>query len=47
MVVPGLEVPIMLSTWFNPATRTMWSGFDIMAGFKEVDTTAGIIVKSA
>jgi ATP-dependent protease ClpP protease subunit len=45
--VPGLEISYMLSTWFNPATRTMWSGMDIMAGFKEVDTTAGFIIKSA
>lgn len=44
--VPGLEASVMLSTWFNPKTRTMWSGMDIMAGFKEVDTTAGIVIAS-
>lgn len=45
--IPGLEASILVSTWFNPATRTMWSGLDIMAGFKEVDTTAGICITSA
>jgi len=46
-IIPGLEAQIMVSSWFNPAGRVMWSGMDIMAGFKEVDTTAGFLIKSA
>ncbi len=45
--VPELQCPYTISSWFNPASRTMWTSFDIMAGFKETDATAGFILKSA
>lgn len=45
--VPGLDVSFAVHTWFALASRTMWCSYDIMAGFKEVDTTAGVIIKSA
>jgi hypothetical protein len=47
MVVPGIQATVAFYTWMNTATRTMWASYDIMAGFKEVDTTAGIIVASS
>ncbi len=46
-VVPGLQVTVAVYTWFNPKTRTMWTSYDIMAGFVAVDTTAGFLVTSA
>lgn len=47
MTVPGLEIPVAVYSWFNPATRTMWCSYDIMLGVKEGDTSAGTLVTSA
>lgn len=42
--IPGIGATVLLSTWFNPSTRKLWTSFDIMAGFAAVDLTAGYIV---
>jgi ATP-dependent protease ClpP protease subunit len=46
-IVPGLDIAIALYSWYNPATRTMWNSFDVVAGFAAADKTAGFIVASA
>lgn len=45
--IPGLEVQAAIHRWFSTSTRTAWTSFDIVAGFKEGDTTAGVVIKSA
>ncbi len=45
-VVPGLDIAIAMFQWFNPASRTMFISWDIVAGFAAGDTTAGVIVAS-
>ena len=46
-VLPGVELPIVLHTWFSLASRTAWGSLDLMMGASLVDSTAGIIIKSA
>lgn len=45
--IPDLEVSVAVYNWFSLASRAMWCSYDIMAGFKEMDKTAGILIKSA
>jgi hypothetical protein len=47
VTIPGLEISIAVFSWFNPATRTMWTSFDMVAGFLAGDTTAGYLITSA
>jgi hypothetical protein len=46
-VIPGLDISVAVYRWMNPATRTMWCSYDVMAGFTVLDTTAGFIVTSS
>jgi ATP-dependent protease ClpP protease subunit len=46
-IVPGLNIAVALYQWFNPSTRVQWFSYDVVAGFKEVDTSAGTLVVSA
>jgi len=45
-LVPGLDITVALYQWFNPATRVSWMSYDVMAGFVQVDTTAGFLLTS-
>jgi hypothetical protein len=47
MTVDQLDIKVLVCMWFNPATRTMWTSYDVMAGFTALDTSAGYLVTSA
>lgn len=44
--VPGPNVAVALSMWFSTASRTMFTSWDVVAGFAVADTTAGVILAS-
>jgi hypothetical protein len=45
-MLPGVDVPIQVCTWFNTATRTYWGSFDIMFGATALDTSIGMVIAS-
>ena len=44
--LPGLRCAVAMSAWFSLASRTMFTSWDIIAGFTAGDTTAGYVVAS-
>jgi hypothetical protein len=47
MTLPGLELSVVLHNWFSLSTRTGWCSLDVMLGASPLDSTAGILIKSA
>lgn len=46
VTIPGLNISVAIYTWWDVNARTMWTSFDVMAGFALGDATAGILVAS-
>jgi ATP-dependent protease ClpP protease subunit len=44
--LPEIGIAVAISLWFSLATRTMFTSWDLIAGFAAVDATAGIVVAS-
>ncbi len=44
--IPGLNISVALYTWWDVNARTMWTSYDVMAGFSLGDGTAGYLVAS-
>lgn len=42
--VEPLGLPVVLHTWFNTKTRTVWHSFDVMFGAAVGDATAGEVL---
>ena len=47
IVLPGLELPVVVHTWFSLSTRTLWCSFDLMLGAAVLDPSALKLIKSA
>jgi hypothetical protein len=45
--VPGLDLSVVLHSWFSLASRTGWASLDVMLGAALLDGTAGVLIKSA
>jgi hypothetical protein len=46
ITLPGIQLSVVLNVWFSLQTRTLWASYDVIIGAKELDTTAGIIIKA-
>lgn len=46
-VIPGLGLNVAFNMWFSLAGRALWASYDVMLGAKELDTTAGVIIKGS
>jgi len=47
VTIPGVNVSVAIYTWWDVNTRTMWTSYDLVAGFGLGDATAGYLVTSA
>ena len=45
-MIPGVDLPIAVYSWFNTSTRTYWASFDMMFGANVLDTTIGCVIAS-
>jgi hypothetical protein len=45
--IPGLELSIAFHRWFQLSGRQLWASFDLMLGASVLDSTAGLLIKSA
>jgi hypothetical protein len=45
--IPGIELSIAYHEWFQLAGRQLWASFDVMLGASLLDSTAGLLIKSA
>jgi len=47
MTLPELQLSVVLHNWFSLQQRTGWCSLDVMLGASLLDSTAGVLVKSA
>jgi hypothetical protein len=45
ITLPGLNIPVRVSTWCSTATRTVWVSYDVMIGVAVGDPTAGVLIE--
>jgi len=46
ITIPGVNVSVAIYTWWDVNTRTMWTSYDLVAGFGLGDGTAGKLIAS-
>ena len=46
ITIPGINVSVAIYTWWDVNTRTMWTSYDLTAGFGLGDGTAGKLIAS-
>jgi ATP-dependent Clp endopeptidase proteolytic subunit ClpP len=47
IIVPGIDIPVLLTDWYANSSRNDWQTLDVVFGAAKADGTAGIILKSA